>query len=1191
MKWVSDLEKVLEKYLNEQFDMENASLDFSCPKLEETVKKDEKCKGSFHISSQGSSRENEGYLYASDMRIHFQNNRFQGNEVEIDYIFDATGLEEGEVLKGEIYVVSEKGEYFLPFVFIVAHTNLETSLGNIKNLFHFANLAKTNWREALQLFYSNDFAKILVGNDRQYFSVYKGLAKDFGNEQNVEEFLIDVNKKQPIEYLLDKEQLNISDPEGVVGEKIGITKNGWGYVSLYIFIEGDFLTAEKEYLTDDEFLGNFYQLNLYIYSEKLHSGINYGAIRFVYPYGEMRFPIEVTRTNQRKKSVSEQRKLNVQLMNQYMNFRMKRVNTANWISATENIIQQLIKCDDKTPVYRLFHAQILITQERYNEAKWVLDHVKDMLEDEDYPPEVICYYLYLKTLYKREETYVNKQTETIETIYSQNRGNWRIAWLLLYLREEYSRNPARKWILLEEQFHYGNCSPVLYIEATYLMNANPSLLQELGEFEIQILNFAVKKELLGIDVIPQIHYLAGRMKNFSNRLYHILEYCYEQTRDVESVQEICELLMKGNKTDHAYFKWYALGVEKQIRVTKLYEYFMLSISLDYVGELPKIVMMYFAYACNLPYERTAFLYANLLRHRDMFPEMVRSYGEQMNHFVVDQLQKNHMNRELAYLYVELISPAGMNETVANALAPLLFLHQVEVEDANIRQVVVIHDKLKGEVRYPVSNGKATIAIYSAGYQIFLQDGFGNRYRDKDRYTLIKFISPRRLIRVMEKMNLDDLGLDIYICESSSDYVTITEDNYVHFARLVDSEQVRMEYKREIRVKLAEYYFEHDMIRELDEYLQRASLDGMDERERAEFIQYMVNRGMYDRAMEWIRACGAEDIPGKVLFRLCSRLLERNEFYYDEYLLQLCHVSFVSKKYDENVLQYLVNHYKGNTKELRDIWKAAVNFGLDVRVLSERIIIQMLYSCSFIPEGIEIFMHYVETGADSEIKLAFLAHCAYEYFADDKVMNTNVFRYLTDMMQNGVEVSRVCKFAYLKHFAENKDQLDEGTGILVKQIIREMIGLQLYLSFYMEFIDLVPELSMMQDRVMLEYKSNSRCKVCLHYVFSREGEEQSSEYRKEELRGIYGRVFLKGFVLFFGENIQYYITEEIGGHEKLTESGTIQNTVMSEDAGDSKFMIINDIATAKTLQDYDTVEQLFQELYKKEYMVENLFRIR
>ncbi len=1186
---VSNLKKIVEMYLNEQFDMDNASLDFSCSKLEITMKKDEIASGSFQIITQGEG-DNKGRLFVTNNRMIFEKNTFIGNECTIHFKFDSKGLEVGEILKGEINVVSQKGESYLPFVVAIEFTAITTSLGNIKNLFHFANLAKSNWKEAVQLFYSSNFSKILTGNEKQYFSIYKGLAKDFGNEQNVEEFLIEVNKKQEIEYLLETDMVKVSNPEDVVEERIGITKNGWGYVALHIFVEGDFLTTEKEYLTDDEFLGNHCNLNVYVYSHRLHKGTNYGAIRFVHAYGEFSVPVIVTQTFPEKKSVPIQKALNTSLMNYYMEFRMKKVNTASWITRTDQVVSQLIKCDDKNPAYRLFQAQLLITQERYNEAKWVLDHVKDMLVSDTYKPEVICYFLYLKTLYNRDEEYVNRHTEEIETIYKQHQSNWRIAWLLLFLREEYSRSPAKKWILLEEQFHYSNFSPVLYIEAVYIMNANPSLLQELGEFEIQILNFAVKKQILDMEVIPQIHYLTGRVKKYSERLFTILVYCYELNGEVETIQEICEFLIKGNKTDSKYFKWYALGVEKQLRITKLYEYYLLSIPNDYMGELPKIVMMYFAYACNLGYEKKAFLYANILRHKDTMPEMVRSYSEQMDSFVVDQMQKAHINKELAYLYTELVTPYGISMTVARLIAPLLFLHQVEVEDDNIRQVVVIHDKLKGETRYPIVNRKAQISIYSAIYEIFLQDGFGNRYVGSDSYKLVKLFSPRKIVRAIQNLDLEYLGMDIYICESSSDYVAITEENARHYARLAESEQVRDEYKREIRTKLLQYYFDNDKIRELDEYLMGIEPETMIEPERAEFIQFMVKRGMYDKALLWIKDYGVEGIPGKSIFYLCSRLLERNEFVYDEFLLNLSFIAFSLHKYDENILQYLVQYYQGTTKNLRDIWKAAVNFDVDTYTLCERTILQMLYSGTFIPEAIDIFNQYVKMGADGDVKLAYLTHCAYEYFAEDKILDAEVFQLFTEMLQDGIMIGRICQYAYLKYFAENRDMLSVDAAILVKDILINMLNEQIYFPFFMEYIDLVPQLEGMQDRTVLEYKTNTKCKVCLHYVFSREGEAENAEYRKEDMRGIYGRIFLKSFVLFFGENVQYYITEEQGGHEQLTESGTIHKSELVRDSKESKFAVLNDIAIAKTLQDYDTLEQLMSEYFKKEYMVDHIFQL-
>ena len=91
--------------------------------------------------------------------------------------------------------------------------------------------------------------------------------------------------------------------------------------------------------------------------------------------------------------------------------------------------------------------------------------------------------------------------------------------------------------------------------------------------------------------------------------------------------------------------------------------------------------------------------------------------------------------------------------------------------------------------------------------------------------------------------------------------------------------------------------------------------------------------------------------------------------------------------------------------------------------------------------------------------------------------------------------------------------------------------------------------------------------------------------------MYGGVFCKEFILFFGESLQYYITEDNDGEEKLTESGTLQK---NDDGGrdeDSRYRLINDIAVAKSLQDCDTMDDLLEEYYRKDYLGGRLFALK
>lgn len=56
---------------------------------------------------------------------------------------------------------------------------------------------------------------------------------------------------------------------------------------------------------------------------------------------------------------------------------------------------------------------------------------------------------------------------------------------------------------------------------------------------------------------------------------------------------ICSLLIKGNKSGPEYYLWYRRGVEQELRVTRLYEYYMMSVDLNKEVKSPAL------YSCIL----------------------------------------------------------------------------------------------------------------------------------------------------------------------------------------------------------------------------------------------------------------------------------------------------------------------------------------------------------------------------------------------------------------------------------------------------------------------------------------------------------------------------------------------------------------------------------------------------------------
>ena len=128
-----------------------------------------------------------------------------------------------------------------------------------------------------------------------------------------------------------------------------------------------------------------------------------------------------------------------------------------------------------------------------------------------------------------------------------------------------------------------------------------------------------------------------------------------------------------------------------------------------------------------------------------------------------------------------------------------------------------------------------------------------------------------------------------------------------------------------------------------------------------------------------------------------------------------------------------------------------------------------------------------------------------------------------------------------------------------------------------------------DKTMVEYHVKEGSKAQIHYLIEREG-QQEGEYEKEEMQDMFHGVCVKQFILFFGERLQYYITEVDGEKEQLTVSGTLSRNETSADQKESKYQLINDIATGRNLHDYDTMEKLLNEYFEQDYLVNEFFRM-
>lgn len=1166
------------------------SLVFSDDKIELTLKAGGSVKGYFEIES-NMGLEMEGLIYSSTIRMHIVNNSLAGNHMKVPFVFDASGMQPGDVLKGNFSIVSNMGEYVLPFVAMINHDIIESSIGNIKNLFHFTNLAKTDWDEAVRVFNLPNFKNIIPDSDTNYHNMYLGLVGRGNRNYNLEEFLVGINKKQMLEFTLDKDSIRIVEPQGTVSQTVEIDRNGWGYTMIAAKAEGDFIELKANKITEENFEGNKCYFEFLVHEKMLRSGINYGRITFRHLYGTMTLDVVVTNSAAVRKDITGHKRKSVRysLLRHYIDYVSGKISQQKWVTLTEELLNHRANAGHDELENAMYQTHLLLIQERYNEAKWLLDHrISDGIEEAS--NELYCYYLYLMSLYNVDDYYTREVFENVKSIYEKDPDNWRVAWVLIHLSEEFKRNPARMYAFGIKQIARGCNSPLFYVEMVRLLNSIPSLLVHYDDDEQKLLLFAARKRLISPELQDHIAYHAGRQREYDAVSCKILTMLYDARNEATTLEAICSQLMKGGLTGPKYYRWYELGVENNFPITRLYENYMMSMDLLSDHAVARDVLIYFSYQSALPVEQTAYLYAYVVKNKDRMPDVYDMYIDNIRRFVIKQLYAERIGRDLAYLYQEVVMREMATVDNLRQFARILLMHCIRVSDPSICNVIVMDERLSGEMVYPVTAGVAYVALPSSDYTLLLEDTLGNRFYRTKEYVTERYFLPRKLLPQIEVYTEDSLLFDLYICEGKRDFITVTDRNVGRYKYLEQCEQTSERFSAAIRMPLIRYYFDHDDTLKVDEILENIEKDDVPAKDRDDLLYLMITRGFVDKAFEFAVYYGAEAVDAKTLVRISTLIIERDGQIENEKMLNLVYNAFERGKYNEVTLRYLVTYYKGLVKNLRNIWKAAEGFMVDTYSICETMISQTLVTGAYIGEEISILKGYVAGGARTELELRYLTYFAEEYFVHDRVVDDYMFLEMARIYENEGKLPTVCMLAFLKHFADegNVRLLDEN----IKNHIRRYIHIlyaekKIVIPFMQAFREISGEAQEVSNLTMVEYHGEPGSRVVINYMLSGNS-DNGHGYIREEMNNVYQGVFVKTFMLFFGETVQYYITEKNGTIEQLTESGTIEKNDSSDSGLVDRYTIVNDISIASTLRDYDTTLQLLEDYKYREYISNNLF---
>lgn len=1127
-----------------------------------------------------------GIVYSSSPRMECHNSQFQGTEVEIEYEFHSEGMVEGDSQKGNFYVICNEGEYDLPFVVSVSKGYPQSSMGSIHSIFSFANLAQRSYEEAVEVFGKPEFAHIFKSQEQEEWQGYQSLMRKPCTMAQVEEFLIMAKKKKRIIFRIEEGKTEFYGVRENEKQHITLKKDNWGFLTIEMTSDADFAEPVKRVLTSEDFVGNRAVAEYVILEDKLHPGKNFARITFENQFQKESLEICITREEegvQKDRTYLEIQRRREKLLKCYTSFRLNQMVTGVWAKQTCEELDFLNNLEPENRWYSLYKAQALLVNRQRQEAEWILDSFRQENREEKDTP-LYGYYLYLCTLLEPEPAYVNHLTKQIIEIYQRNQENPILLWIRLFIDEglNYSRN--RKLEAIAQQIQKGCDSPVLYVEAYSLFSQEPYLIHKGDKLERKIVNWAVKHNVLTSKIADQVKQLIAQMTVFHPVWYRIMEACYEKYPSVDLLQEICGYCIKSGCYGTRFMKWYEAGVKEQLRIGGLYEAWMLSAGRAQLEKIPKLVTMYFQYHSNLAYGNQAMLYSAVIRNKQSMKLVYQNYKKAMEGFVLEQLRFGRIDQNLAEIYQDLLTPAMINEESAGWLAKVIFSHRITCKEGKAVRVIVRQYQLQQEQAVPLVNGCAYVNIYGTAYCILLEDAKGNRFLPENEITVKAMVNGEQLVKKGMECAQDKLPYLLYYFDRKKIWQTYEEEDLPYLKTLTESQWVSQEYKEEISPQMIAYYYDNYTGDSLDEFLVKQPVEGLELNIRGKFMKLLVARGHYGKAYNLVLAYGGENLSAaKLLSVICSRIEEVQQEP-DDILIGMCRNVFLRGKYNDAVLKYMCQYFYGNLKEMTELWRTAKEFEVECHELEERCLTQFLYTGSFARYIEEIFESYDKGIGRNLVVTAYLSYMTHRYLTRDTQVADYAFQKISSLLEDGEELNEACHLGFLK-WCSQAGELSEQQKQQVEEILALAVSQGKYFPFYKNLPQEFAEKYLYYDKTFLEYRTEHDSKVIISY-----GKREGGAYVESYMTKMYSGIFVKHFVLFFGEEVPYYIKEESEGEVTVTQSGHVQSSEVSFCTDDSRYNLINDMIISWKMGDESTIEKLMEQYYRTNQMTGKNFTV-
>ena len=211
-------------------------------------------------------------------------------------------------------------------------------------------------------------------NDLIYDALMLGRNKSVSRE----EYLVYKKDKSPVSFKVQENEITFQNVMNDTSGIVHIELCSEGFAEIEVYTQDAFIELPGKVFTTDEFRSGVYEFTFTVRAGKLHAGRNYAMISFRTPVCTSCTKVVVY--NQIVPVASDSTRKTIGLLcRDYLDLRLGNLFQTEWQNRALKILDNISGSDRNDLFLSLYKANVLISCERYEEAKSLIDFVSGQI--------------------------------------------------------------------------------------------------------------------------------------------------------------------------------------------------------------------------------------------------------------------------------------------------------------------------------------------------------------------------------------------------------------------------------------------------------------------------------------------------------------------------------------------------------------------------------------------------------------------------------------------------------------------------------------------------------------------------------------------------------------------------------------------------------------------------------------------